>query len=37
MIVINNSFFIGDNGYNGLPGPKGETGPPGKNIKFSSK
>ncbi len=33
MIVIDNLFVIGDNGYNGLPGPKGEAGPPGKNKK----
>jgi len=32
MIVIN-PLFIGDLGFNGLPGQKGESGPPGKNFE----
>jgi hypothetical protein len=34
---MNNLFSIGDTGYNGLPGPKGESGPPGKDIRFNHK
>jgi hypothetical protein len=37
MILIYNLFVLGDNGYSGLPGPKGETGPPGKNKKLRQK
>jgi len=33
--LIRNHFFIGDNGFSGLPGQKGETGPPGKNFKWN--
>jgi hypothetical protein len=33
--MIINNFFIGDTGYNGLPGVKGEPGPPGKNFRMN--
>ena len=32
MNVIEYWSITGDNGYNGLPGPKGEAGPPGENT-----
>ena len=32
--MTNNSLSLGDNGYSGLPGQKGESGPSGKNFNI---